>query len=88
MICRVAFHDTSPEPITSERAVAFRAWIKAMPGFVAGWHATDPATGRVITFTVFETEADLAALRDRIPPGGPVGMKAANVELFPIAIAF
>lgn len=88
MIIRVAFHDSSPEPATSERATQFRAWMKEMPGFVAGWHGTDPATGRIVTFTVWETEDHMRALREKVPPGGPVGMKPVQVEIFPVALPF
>jgi hypothetical protein len=88
MICRVAFHDSSPEPITSERASEFRAWMKAMPGFVDGWHASDPATGRVFSVTVWASEEDLRAVRDRVPPGGPVGMKAVQLESFSTVVRF
>ena len=88
MICRVAFHDSSPEPITSERAASFRSWMSAMPGFISGWHGTDPATGRVVSFTVWETEAHMLALRDKVPPGGGVGMKAVQMETFPLVVPF
>lgn len=88
MICRVAFHDTTPEPITSERATSFRSWMKEQPGFVAGWHAADPATGRMVTFTVWESEEAVKALRDKVPPGGPVGMKPVQQEMFPVVLQF
>jgi hypothetical protein len=88
MIMRVAFHDSSPEPITSERATAFRTWMKGMPGFVDGWHATDPATGRVVTVTIWESEEHMKALRDKVPPGGPVGMKPVQTELFSVVTRF
>lgn len=89
MICRVAFHDRTPAgPATSDAAEAFRSWMKTQPGFVDGWHATDPETGRVLSFTVWESEAHLLALRDKVPPGGPVGMKPVQVETFPVALRF
>lgn len=88
MICRVAFHDSSPEPITSERATAFRTWMRAMPGFVDGWHCADPSTGRLVTFTIWESEDHLRALRDQVPPGGPVGMQAVQMEMFSTVCRF
>ncbi len=87
MICRVAFHDSSPEPITCDRANAFRDWMKAMPGFVDGWHATN-AEGRVFSVTIWESEDALRALRDKVPPGGPVGMKPTQVDMFTTVIRF
>lgn len=88
MICRVAFHDQSPEPITADRPETFRKWMKAMPGFVDGWHASDPATGRLVSITVWESEEHLRALRDKVPPGGPVGMKPTQVETFTTVLRF
>jgi hypothetical protein len=87
MICRVAFHDSSPEPITCDRANAFRDWMKAMPGFIDGWHAAD-ANGRVFSVTIWESEDHLRALRDKVPPGGPVGMKPTQVEMFTTVARF
>ena len=88
MICRVAFHDSVPGPITSEQASSFRAWMKQMPGFVDGWHAIDDTTGRVVSFTVWESEEHLLALRDKMPPGGPAGMKPSLIETFSTALRF
>ncbi len=58
-----------------------------MPGFVDGWHAAD-ASGRLVTFTLWESEAHLLALRDKVPPGGPVGMKPTRVDTFDIVQRF
>jgi hypothetical protein len=39
--------------------------MRGQPGFLHGWHATDPDTGR--------DRASLLALKDRPFPGGPLG---------------
>lgn len=88
MICRLAIHETLPGPIDDPRAVQFRDWIKSRPGFVAGWHGEDPATGRTVSFTVWESEEHIAALRDQEPPGGPVGLKPVQLETFTRVVAF
>lgn len=88
MICRIAFHDTVPGPIDDPKAQQFRAWIKAQPGFVAGWHAQDPEGGRAVSFTVWESEHHLAALRDQVPPGGPIGLRPVQMETFKYGVAF
>jgi hypothetical protein len=88
MICRVAFHDKTPGPVTSAEAESFRAWARSQPGFVDGWHAADPETGRAVSITIWESEAHLLALKDKVPPGGPIGMKPVQVEIFPVVARF
>jgi hypothetical protein len=83
MICRIAFHEKTPGPIDSEEARSFRDWAKSQPGFVEGWHGACPRTGRAVSFTVWESEEHLLALREKVPPGGPIGMKPVQVEIFP-----
>ena len=82
MICRVATHERTPDSIASEDAKGFRAWIKEQPGFVGGYHVQDSETGRAISITIWDSEDIMMALRDRVPPGGPVGMKPVSVQLF------
>lgn len=88
MICRVAYHESSPGPVDSAAAQQFRDWIRGQPGFVAGWHAQDPTSGRVVSFTVWQSKEHMDALRDRVPPSGPIGMKPTSVEVFEHAAAF
>jgi hypothetical protein len=52
MICRVATHAQTPTPITSDEARSFREWLKEQPGFIDGYHAQDPETGRAASNTV------------------------------------
>jgi hypothetical protein len=88
MICRLALHESTPGPITSPEARSFRSWVKSQPGFVAGWHGADPQTGRMVSVTIWESDEALAALKDKHPPGGPLGMKPAQIETFPVVEAF
>jgi hypothetical protein len=82
VICRVATPERTPDSIASEDAKGFRAWLKEQPGFVGGYHVQDSETGRAISITIWDSEESMMALRDRVPPGGPVGMKPVSVQLF------
>jgi hypothetical protein len=62
-----AFHD---DPELLER---FRTWMRSQPGFLHGWHATDPETGRTVAVSIWNDRASLVALKDRPFPGGPLG---------------
>jgi len=88
VICRVASHEQTPSPITSDDAKGFRAWMKEQPGFVGGYHAQDSETGRAVSITVWDSEESMMALRDRTPPGGPVGMAPPSAELFDVVEKF
>lgn len=81
MIARVAIHE-SLDTISDERFESFRAWMKSQPGFVSGWHLRDTATGRTLSFSVWETRETATAMKDRTPPGGPIGIKPMSAELF------
>ena len=88
MICRVALHEQTPGPITSEEARGFRQWLKEQPGFVGGYHAQDSKTGRMVSITVWDSEESWAALRERTPPGGSVGITTERLELFDVVEEF
>lgn len=84
MICRIAIHEKQPS-VTSEdneKARDFRAWIKQQPGFTTGYHVQDPETGKTLSITFWETKEHLLAMKDRTPPGGPIGLEPASVETF------
>ena len=87
MICRVAMHEQTPGPITSEEARGFREWLKEQPGFVGGYHAHDSKIGRMVSITVWDSEESMAALRNRTLPGGPVGI-TKRLELFDVVEEF
>ena len=90
MICRIAVHEKRPS-ITSEeneRAKSFRAWIKEQPGFKAGYHVQDPDTGKTVSISFWESNEHMLALKDRTPPGGPMGLKPTSMETFSIVEEF
>jgi hypothetical protein len=84
MICRVALHENPPGSITSDEARSFRAWLKAHPGFVGGYHAQDSQTGRMVTITVWDSPESMSALRGSTPPGGSLGIVTDREELFDV----
>ena len=88
MICRVALHEQTPGSIASEGAWGFHAWIKEQPGFVGGYHIQDSKTGRMWSITIWDSEESMEALRDRTPPGGPLGIKTDREELFDVVEEF
>ena len=88
MICRVAIHDQTPGSIASDEARSFREWIKAQPGFIAGYHAQDSQTLKSISITVWESKESMMALRDRTPPGGPVGITTNWQEIYDVVEEF
>jgi len=90
MICRIAVHEARPS-ITAEeneRARSFRAWVKEQPGFKAGYHVQDPETGKTVSISFWESREAMLAMRDRTPPGGPVGLKPVSVETFALVEEF
>jgi heme-degrading monooxygenase HmoA len=86
MLCRVATHERTPD-ITSEDARRFRSWLKEQPGMVRGYHVQDSKTGRTVSITIWESEEDMMALKNVVPPGGSIGLKP-TVEIFDVVEEF
>ncbi len=61
---------------------------KEQPGLVAGYHAQDSKTGSMASIIIWDSEERMAALRDRIPPGGPLGIQTERLELFDVVEEF
>ena len=88
MICRVALHEQTPGPITSDEARGFREWLKALPGFVGGYHVQDSKTGRMLSITIWDSEERLTEHEDLTPPGGSLGIQTERLELFDVVEEF
>ena len=80
MVCRITTHDR-PEAADLEKARAHLAWLKKQPGVKAAYLAHDPATGKTLSISVWETREQIAALKDRTPPDGAAPLKSLGVEL-------
>ena len=88
MICRVAIHEQTPGSIASDEARSFRGWIKEQSGFIAGYHAQDSQTLKSVSITVWDSKESMMALRDRTPPGGPVGITTDWQEIYDVVEEF
>ncbi len=88
MICRVALHEQTPGPITSDEARGFREWLKGQPGFVGGYHVQDSKTGRMLSITIWDSEERLTEHEDLTPPGGSLGIQTERLELFDVVEEF
>jgi heme-degrading monooxygenase HmoA len=90
MVCRIAVHEQR-DSISSDdnaRAKQFRDWMKQQPGFEAAYHVQDPVTGKTVSISFWHSMEAMMALKDRTPPGGPVGLKPVSVEIFPVVEKF
>ena len=89
MIIRVATFEKRPAVHTDEKLMKdFRAWMKSQPGFHAAYHAHDSKTGRATSISVWDDMASALAMKDRVFPGGPIGVKPDKVEIFDWAEEF
>ncbi len=82
-ICRIAHHEKVGEADLG-KARAYRAWMKKQPGCKASYFVADPATGKGLSISIWESRAMLASLSTGTPPGDAVDLPAAGVELYPI----
>ena len=76
------------DPESGFPRISFREWIKEQPGFVAGYHAQDSQTLKSVSITVWESKDSMMALRDRTPPGGPVGITTDWQEIYDVVKEF
>jgi hypothetical protein len=82
-VCRIVTHER-PTDADAEKARAYRAWMKKQPGCKASYYVLDPATGKALSISIWETREQLTAAKDGTPPDGAVALKAASVEVFPL----
>jgi hypothetical protein len=85
MICRVATYEKRPD-VPQDRLEALRAWMKSQPGMKAHYHVYDPETDSGMSISFWESAEHLAAMKDRTPPGGPMGLKPSSVSIFPVVV--
>ena len=87
MVTRIATFDREPDvdPVKHEE---FRQWMGGQPGMIRGHHGRDPKTGKVVSISFWTDMASLLAMKDRVFPGGPLGLKPDSVEIFEILHTF
>ena len=74
MLIRIAEFDKKPafhdDPDLLER---FRTWMRGQPGFLHGWHATDPESDRTVSVSIWTDRASLLAVKGQPFPSGSLG---------------
>ncbi|MDI1481826.1 hypothetical protein [Polyangium sp. y55x31] len=81
--CRVVTHEKASEA-DLEKARAYRAWMRKQPGCKASYFVTDPATGKGMTISIWETRDQMNAAKEARPPEGATQLKSLGVEVFPM----
>ncbi len=82
-LCRVATHE-KPTEADIEKARAYRAWLKKQPGCKASYFVLDPASGKAMTISIWESREHLAAVKDSSAPEGSAALANTSVEVFPM----
>ena len=82
-ICRVVTHEKASEA-DLEKARAYRIWMRKLPGCKASYYVTDPATGKGMTISIWETRDQMNAFKEAKPPEGTAALKSLSVEVFPM----
>jgi hypothetical protein len=82
-VCRVETHER-PSDADQEKARAYRAWLKKQPGCKASYFVLDPATGKALSISIWETREHLTAVKEAKPPEGAAPLGTTNVDSFPM----
>lgn len=81
--CRVITHER-PSDADLDKARAFRAWMKKQPGCKASYFVLDPASGKAMSISIWESREHLAAVKDTEAPEGAAVLASATIEAFPM----
>jgi hypothetical protein len=87
MIVRIATFNAEPD-VDPAKHEEFRQWMGGQPGIVSGYHVRDPKSGKVVSITFWTDMPSLLAIKDRVFPGGPLGIKPDAVDIFEVAHVF
>lgn len=62
-VARVAVFDHAPvrKPDDERRAASLREVVQAQPGFIAGYHLLDDETGRMMSVSIWDSDAAMEA---------------------------
>jgi hypothetical protein len=85
MLARVATFDSLPDDLDGDAVDLLRATIKAVPGYVAGFHFRDPRTSKAMSVTVYEDRDAVERVREAMsgrPDSDKVGIDPDRVEYF------
>lgn len=92
-VVRIAIFDPAPvlQDDDDRRAQTLRELLGALPGFVAGYQLREGGTGRLIDFSVWESEAALEAAEEAVrsrPASDQRGIRPTKVERWIVDAAF
>lgn len=80
-VCQISTHEAATDP-QLESARLHRAWLKKQPGLKTSYLARDPATGKAMSISIWQTRAHLDAALAATDAEG-TALAAASVEVFP-----
>jgi heme-degrading monooxygenase HmoA len=92
-VARVAVFDEPPRLHDDDerRAGTLRALLRSLPGFITGYDLREESTGRLMSVTVWESEASLeageTAVRNR-PVSDQRGIRPSRIERWEIGTGF
>ena len=92
-VARIAMFDPAPalKDDDERRARTLRDLLQSTPGFLAGYDLREDQTGRLMSLTVWESEAALAAgeqaVRDR-PVDDQRGIRPSRIERWVVDASF
>jgi hypothetical protein len=92
-VARVALFDPAPQLHRDDdrRSRTLRELLQSVPGFIAGYDLREDGTGRLLSITVWESEADVDAaertVRNR-PVGDQRGIRPSLVERWVLDASF
>lgn len=81
--CRVITHER-PAEADLEKARAHRVWLKKQPGCKASYFMNDPASGKALSISIWESREHLAAVKDSDAPEGAAALAGASIDVFPM----
>jgi heme-degrading monooxygenase HmoA len=92
-VARVAVFDEAPRLHTDDdrRAGTLRDLLQSLPGFITGYDLREAATGRLMSVTLWETEAALEAGQNAVrnrPVSDQRGIRPSRIERWEIDASF
>jgi len=87
MVTRIATFLAEPD-VDPEKHEALRQWMGGQPGMMGGFHCRDPKSGKLVSISFWTDMDSLLAMKDRVFPGGPLGLEPDSVEILDVAHTF
>jgi heme-degrading monooxygenase HmoA len=92
-VARVATFDERPELRADDdrRAQSPYDLLRSLPGFIAGYYLREPVTGRLMSLTLWESEAALEAAEQAVrerPVEDQRGIRPSRVERWVVEASF